>query len=177
MEEKDFQIGKHVAYGTNGVCIIEDIKPMKFASGMKEKMYFILDPEGNSSSKVFVPADNEKLVSRMRTVMTREEINDLLLGMKGKELEWEKDRRVRSERFHEILSQGVTQDMLLMIRCIYLKKRELAGTGKNLPTTDGNTLKTAERLVEEEFAYTLGIKTSEVGPYIRKLLGMADNES
>ena len=109
--------------------------------------------------------------------MTREEINDLLLGMKGKELEWEKDRRVRSERFHEILSQGVTQDMLLMIRCIYLKKRELAGTGKNLPTTDGNTLKTAERLVEEEFAYTLGIKTSEVGPYIRKLLGMADNES
>ena len=75
-------------------------------------------------------------------------------------------RRVRSERFHEILSQGVTQDMLLMIRCIYLKKRELAGTGKNLPTTDGNTLKTAERLVEEEFAYTLGIKTSEVGPNI-----------
>ena len=97
MEEKDFQIGNHVAYGTNGVCIIEDIKPMKFASGMKEKMYFILDPEGNSSSKVFVPADNEKLVSRMRTVMTREEINDLLLGMKGKELEWEKAEPAGSE--------------------------------------------------------------------------------
>lgn len=175
MEEKDFQVGRHVAYGTNGICLIEDIKPMKFTAGMKEKTYFILNPEGNSTSKVFVPTDNDKLMSKMRKIMSKEEIDDLLLGLRGKELEWEKDRRFRSENFHEILAKGVTEEMLLMIRCIYMKKQELASAGKNLPATDANTLKTAEKLVEEEFAYTLGIKPSEVSKYIRNLLGVADD--
>ena len=171
VEEKDFQIGRRIAYGTNGICVIEDIKPMKFTAGMKEKTYFILNPGGSAASKVFVPADNEKLVSKMRMVMTREEIDELLADMRGKKIEWEKDRRFRSESFHEILSRGVTQELLLMIKCISGKKRELAKAGKNLPTTDGNTLKTAERLVEEEFSYTLEIDPSEVGGYIKSRLG------
>ncbi len=177
MESKDFQVGRHVAYGTNGICVIEDIKPMTFAAGMKEKTYFILNPEGNASSKVFVPADNEKLVSKMRTIMTKDEIDELLIGIKGKEIKWESDRRFRSENFHEIMAKGVTEDMLLMIRCLYMKKKELADAGKNLPTTDGNTLKAAEKLVEEEFAYTLGIEPSEVTGYIRSMIGAGREES
>lgn len=63
--------------------------------------------------------------------MTKNEIDELLIGMRDKELQWENDRRYRSENFHEILSKGVTQEMLLMIRCIYMKKRELSKMGKN----------------------------------------------
>lgn len=176
MSESGFEKGRYVVYGTNGICIIEDVKNMKFAAGMPEKMYYILSPVGNPTSTVFVPAENEKLVSKMRSVMTKNEIDELLIGMRDKELQWENDRRYRSENFHEILSKGVTQEMLLMIRCIYMKKRELSKMGKNLPTTDSNTLKAAEKLVEEEFSYTLDVKPSEVGRYIRSVLQIEDED-
>lgn len=53
MSESGFEKGRYVVYGTNGICIIEDVKSMKFAAGMPEKMYYILSPVGNPTSTVF----------------------------------------------------------------------------------------------------------------------------
>ena len=71
--------------------------------------------------------------------------------------------------------KGVTQKLLLMIRCLYMKKRELIPLGKKLPTTDENTLKSAEKLVEEEFSHVLGIPGTEVSGYIRSLLNVSEH--
>ena len=106
----------------------------------------------------------------MRELMTKDEINAMLVRMKDRTLEWEKDVRFRTESFHEILSNGVNQDLILMIRCLHRKRQELVQLGKKLPARDSNTLKTAERLVEEEFAHVLHIKCEEVSDYIRDVL-------
>ena len=71
--------------------------------------------------------------------------------MKDRTLEWEKDVRFRTESFHEILNNGVNQDLILMIRCLHRKRQELVQLGKKLPARDSNTLKTAERLVEDVY--------------------------
>ena len=102
--------------------------------------------------------------------MTKDEINAMLVRMKDRTLEWEKDVRFRTESFHEILNNGVNQDLILMIRCLHRKRQELVQLGKKLPARDSNTLKTAERLVEEEFAHVLHIKCEEVSDYIRDVL-------
>ena len=175
MDDSKFSKGDYVVYGTSGVCVIEDIKLMKFALDSEKSPYYVLKPESNESSVVYVPAGNEKLMAKMREVMTKSEIDDLLLGMRDKEITWEKDRRSRSEMFHEILVKGVTQKLLLMIRCIYLKKRELLPLGKRLPATDENTLRSAEKLVEEEFSHVLGIPVSDVSEYIRNLLNVSEH--
>ena len=146
--------GQYVVYGTNGICLVEDVRMMKFA--------------------LYVPLNNEKLMGKLRPVMTKKEIDSLLLGMKDKEIIWDGDRRNRTERFHDILVGGVTQKLLLMIRCIYMKKRELVLVGKALSATDENTLKSAEKLVEEEFSYALHIPREEVTGYIRSLLGVTE---
>lgn len=176
MENNIFAKGEYVVYGTNGICLIEDIRLMRFALDTKKSDYYILRPVGNDTSTIYVPMNNEKLVGRMRPIMTKDEIDSLLLGMRDKEIEWESDRRARGELFHEILIKGVTQKLLLMIRCIYMKKRALIPLGKRLPTTDENILKSAEKLVEEEFAYALGISAADVGKYIRKLLEVPETE-
>lgn len=170
MADKQYQVGQFVVYGTNGICTVEDITEMSPARGMEKAPYYILKPAGADTSTLFVPMKNEKLVSKMRAVMTKEEIDTLLMGMVDKELEWETDRRYRTENFHDILTKGVTEDLLLMISCIYVRKRELIIQNKKLPATDSNTLKAAEKLVEEEFSHVLGIKPHEVGKYIRNLL-------
>ncbi len=174
MAEKQFGKGQYIVYGTNGICIVEDIAEMSFAKGMPKAPYYILKPAAADSSTIFVPMKNEKLVSKMRALMTKAEIDALLIGMKDKELEWESDRRYRTENFHEIMAQGVTEDLLLMISCIYVRKRELIKQNKKLPATDSNTLKQAEKLVEEEFSYVLGLAPSDVGKYIRSLLDVPE---
>ena len=170
MNRNGFDIGEYVSYGINGMCNIEDIRPMQLSQSVEKMMYYILRPESNPKSTIFVPVNNQKLVSKMRELMTKDEINAMLVRMKDRTLEWEKDVRFRTESFHEILSNGVTQDLILMIRCLHRKRQELVQLGKKLPARDSNTLKTAERLVEEEFAHVLHIKCEEVSDYIRDVL-------
>lgn len=174
MEKDEFVKGDIVAYGKNGVCSVEEIKPMSFSAGMKESLYYILKPEANPESKIFVPVENEGLVSKMRELMTKDEIDSLILDTKDREIKWDTNRRYRNENFHEILSRGVHSDMLLMIRCIIRKKNELMEIGKKLPTTDSNTLKSAEKLVQEEFSYVLNIENTEVERYIKNTLDMSE---
>ena len=170
MNRNGFDIGEYVSYGINGMCNIEDIRPMQLSQSVEKMMYYILRPESNPKSTIFVPVNNQKLVSKMRELMTQDEINAMLVRMKDRTLEWEKDVRFRTESFHEILSNGVNQDLILMIRCLHRKRQELVQLGKKLPARDSNTLKTAERLVEEEFAHVLHIKCEEVSDYIRDVL-------
>lgn len=170
MNRNGFDIGEYVSYGINGMCNIEDIRPMQLSQSVEKMMYYILRPESNPKSTIFVPVNNQKLVSKMREPMTKDEINAMLVRMKDRTLEWEKDARFRTESFHEILNNGVNQDLILMIRCLHRKRQELVQLGKKLPARDSNTLKTAERLVEEEFAHVLHIKCEEVSDYIRDVL-------
>ncbi len=170
MNRNGFDIGEYVSYGINGMCNIEDIRPMQLSQSVEKMMYYILRPESNPKSTIFVPVNNQKLVSKMREPMTKDEINAMLVRMKDRTLEWEKDVRFRTESFHEILNNGVNQDLILMIRCLHRKRQELVQLGKKLPARDSNTLKTAERLVEEEFAHVLHIKCEEVSDYIRDIL-------
>ncbi len=170
MNKNGFDIGEYVSYGINGMCNIEDIRPMQLSQSVEKMMYYILRPESNPKSTIFVPVNNQKLVSKMRELMTKDEINAMLVRMKDRTLEWEKDVRFRTESFHEILNNGVNQDLILMIRCLHRKRQELVQLGKKLPARDSNTLKTAERLVEEEFAHVLHIKCEEVSDYIRDVL-------
>ena len=170
MNRNGFDIGEYVSYGINGMCNIEDIRPMQLSQSVEKMMYYILRPESTPKSTIFVPVNNQKLVSKMRELMTKDEINAMLVRMKDRTLEWEKDVRFRTESFHEILSNGVNQDLILMIRCLHRKRQELVQLGKKLPARDSNTLKTAERLVEEEFAHVLHIKCEEVSDYIRDVL-------
>ena len=90
MDDSRFSRGDYVVYGTSGICMIEDIRLMKFAMDSEKSTYYVLKPESSDSSVVYVPAKNEKLMSKMREVMTKDEIDSLLLGMKDKEIGWEK---------------------------------------------------------------------------------------
>jgi len=174
MKDIRFEIGQNVIYGTNGLCRVEDVREMSFITGEAKKSYYILEPIRTKASTIFVPMDNEKLVSRIRTVMTKAEIDELLLGMSDKELGWESDRRARADIFHDIITKGVTENLLLLIRCIYIKKKELLSLNKSLSMTDSKSLEFAEKMVEEEFSYALDIKPAEVGDYIRKTIGVKE---
>lgn len=162
----DIKFGKNdtVVYGNNGICIVEDIKTMKF--GTENAVYYVLKPKSNKASTLYVPLDKKILVSKMRRVLTRAEIDDILES-DTQELVWPENKAERSSLFSGIISRCDTRELLMMIKCIYLKKEEKRSLGKALSTSDDNTLKTAEKLIDEEFSFSLNCSNEEVKDYIK----------
>ena len=176
MNEAQFDVGQYVVYGTNGICIVDSIELMSFTPGQPKEMYYVLRQNKHSETCFFVPFKNEALLSKLREPMRREDIEDMLMGLADDDVKWVSDRRARGDYFKSILNEGVSGHLLNMIICIYEKKRELARQGKKLSVTDTTTLRSAEKLLEEEFAWALEITPQEVPAFIRKRLHIQEEE-
>ena len=74
-----FSVGQNVLYGTNGVCVINDITEKKVGKISME--YYVLKPLGANSSTLFVPTKNEQLVKRIRGVLTKDKIDSILADL------------------------------------------------------------------------------------------------
>ena len=176
MNEAQFEVGQYVVYGTNGICIVDSIELMSFTAGAPKEMYYVLRQHKHSETCFFVPFKNEELLSKLREPMRREDIEDILMGLSDEDVKWVNDRRARGDYFKSILSNGVSGRLLSMIVCIYEKKRDLARQGKKLSVTDTTTLRAAEKLVEEEFAWALDMDPQEIPAFIRKRLHIQEEE-
>ncbi len=176
IHETQYEEGQYVVYGNNGICIVDRIEQMSFTSGEPKEWYYVLSQNKHRATQFFVPLKNETLLSKMREPMQKADIEDILMGLSDEDVKWTNDRRARGEFFKSILQDGVSGKLLSMIICIYEKKRELARRGKKLSVTDTTTLRAAEKLVEEEFAWALGMDPQEVPAFIRKRLHIQEEE-
>lgn len=163
---KTFNQADYVVYDNAGVCYIENITNVKFDTYSPERMCYILKPLYNNKSVVYIPIDNEKLTGKMRYAMSKEEIDKLISESVTESIPWNDDRRRRTEEFKKILSEKQPQVLLQLIFCIYTKKKELQTIGKKISSSDELLLQNAERFIDEEFSYSLGISLSEVSPYV-----------
>lgn len=166
MEDKRYNIGERVMYGTNGICVIEDIQRMTFPMETEEKSYYVLNPLSIRNSKLFVPEDNEMLMSKVRRLLTKEEIDTAISEADGDGEAWIEERNPRFAYFNSVLKSGDPKKLLSVIKCVYRRKNEIAVTGKKLSNADENVLLSAEKLVREEFACSLGISEEKVADYI-----------
>lgn len=175
MSTSEFKVGDYVVYGTNGVCRIDCIDTTSLSPFLEPRQYYFLT-QVKSGSRIYVPYDSEKPNSKMRRLMTKKDIDMLLLAAKNKTLEWNSDRKVRVNLFHEILSKGLHDELIMMIRCIYMQKNELQKNKKRLSNTDSDMLFYAESVVEDEFSFVLGMPAEKIGSYIKEALGIDDSD-
>lgn len=163
-----FKKGEHVMYASTGICVVEDITSQVFSQSDSERMYYILKPVSKKGSTVYVPLDSENLVSKIRRIITKDEIDFLLDDSCGKRIEWPDSKPERHGYFNEILSGGNREEIVLLVRCMYKKKREKEDAKKHLTSGDETILKTAVRLINEEFSYALGCSEDDVEEYIKE---------
>ena len=69
------KVGDRVIYGFQ-VCEIVDIKPQTI--GKIKRDYYVLSPIFDAKNTLYLPTDNEKLVAKMRKVLSEEEILGLI---------------------------------------------------------------------------------------------------
>ncbi len=165
-------INDMVIYGTEGICRITDITVRDMHGGDVE--YYVLKPVGESNSTIFVPTGSEVLTSKMRRILSAEEIYELIRTVTGERMEWIENENVRKERCKEILAEGDRRELMKMLRAIYLHGEERKSMGKKLHQCDERFMKDAEKLLYEEFAHVLNIKKEEVVPFIMEQISVTE---
>lgn len=156
-------VGSMVHYGIDGVCCIMGSVEKKF-DGSTDR-YLELRPFYRKNDSIFLPENNEFLLTRVRPLVSREEIADIL-RQPVKDVPWIEAESERKELFKLILWSGDLSWILGLIRALDRRKQQLAAYGKKLRSSDAAFLKDAERLLHEEFAYVLDIPPREVPAYI-----------
>ena len=164
-----YTAGTHVRYGSTGICLIERVEEVPYPGQIAPRLCYLLRPIRNQSMEVTVPLDSEALCAKMRPLLTKAEIDAMLAAAAandGTAIEWIEDRKLRHAEFKKHLASGDAQTLLRLIRCILAQQAVLAENHKHLSAADDNTRKDAERMLDEEFAFSLGITPEEAGVYI-----------
>jgi len=170
----EYKKGDYVRYSSNGVCFIEDIRTIDINHSKNPKTFYVLKPISTNSSTIYVPLENEELVSKMWYILSKTDIDNLIDSVMQEKIDWIPDRKERINCFKQILKDSDPKELLKLVGCIYLKKQELRNEGKKLSSTDENHLAQAEALIENEFSFVLKLDDFSVGNYIRARLGILD---
>ena len=168
-----YQVNDMVMYAGSGLCRIDDISRRKFYGG-EEKLYYILKPVYETTSTVYVPVNNEK--AKIRKILTKEDILQLLRLVPDCDTLWINDDRARQERFGKILQSGDHVQMIRLIVEIHEKRRERQQQGRKLRTADEKALQEAEKFIHQEFGYALNLRPDQVAPFIMEQLNIQEGD-
>lgn len=153
-----FNIGDNVLYGSDGVCKITEITKKDF--GEISATYYVLKPIFTNRSTFFVPAENEKLTSKMHAVLTKEELQNII--DKSGKLIWQDDDVIRKDEFRAIVSSGDIEKIVSMFKAILAHKNEIEALGKKLHKADEAAYKEAQKIIYEEFAMSSELTKDDV---------------
>lgn len=159
-----FNINDVIVYGSNGVCKIEGIET-KELMGTK-KQYFVLKPINSNASTYFVPTENNRLLKKMKSLLSKEEINELIDSMVKEKANWITNESERKEKYRNIISEGNRLELIKMIKSIFIEKKEREANGKRLHASDERFFRDAERLLYGEFEYVLNLNEDQLMTYI-----------
>lgn len=161
-------IGDKVVYGASGVMTIVDIR--EESVGDVSRSYYVLQSiPTRTDSLTFVPADNERLVSAMRPLLTVDGVYDIIRAMRATPpIAWVPENRSRQEHFKRVMESGNRLALVAMMNAIdeHGRLRELEGKKNFL--TDENARHKAEHLLYSEFAVVLGVTEEEIPAIVAK---------
>ena len=168
--QTEFQKGQYVVYAANGVCSVEDVCKMPELS--RNDLFYVLRPASDKNSVFYIPVTSETLTAKIRTLLSKEEIDSLIDSLRGDESTWIEDRKARMEHFRDVLRRSDPRELLLLAGTVYAQKQRLLSIGKKLSSSDESVLRQAESITDGEFSYVLGVEPKEVGNYILHRLSL-----
>lgn len=165
-----YQTGQQVLYGIHGVCTVTAIETKRF--GKTKTDYFVLQPSAQPDSKYYIPVNSPAALAKLRPLLTREELMELLHSDLIRRNVWIPDENQRKLRFRELITQGDRSELLSMIYSLHRHKLEQQRLGRKFHQCDEGFLKDAEKLMNAEFAHVLGLEPSQIGPFIVREMGL-----
>lgn len=161
-----FETGEYIVYGKTGICQVMGVTTMNMEGIPKDRLYYILRPDGATEGTIFTPVDNDKMV--MRRLLTREEAEELIDEIPEIEVLGIEDEKLREETYKECIRGCQCRELMRMIKTIRYRKRDRLARGKKATATDEKYLKTAEENLYAEFSILLDVPKNRMEDYIRE---------
>lgn len=149
-----FNIGDYIVYGHNGICRVVDITHPDIAGDDNDRLYYVLVPERSKDSRLFCPADNDKLVLRM--IVTEAEALAIINDMRNIEPLEVSNERLRDECYKNAMKSCDLRECVRLIKALYIRKKQREEQGKKVTATDERYLKLAEESLYSELSIATG---------------------
>lgn len=161
-------IGSQVIYGIHGVCNIVDVEIRTV--DRKKVEYFVLTPSEQPNARFYVPMHNEVALSKLRPLLSREELETLLASEEAHKSCWINDENRRKLKYRELINSADRAALISMIRALHQHREDQLSAGRKFHICDDNFLRDAKKILTSEFSLVLGISPGEVAEYIEKRL-------
>ena len=170
-----YHTGQKVIYGVHGICTVTGKETRRF--GKTKSDFYVLQPISTPDSKFYIPTDNPTALTKLRPLMTRQEVLDMLHSDRIRESAWVSDENQRKLLYREVLAGAGRAEILSMICCVHRHKQEQQLLGKRLHQCDEGFLKDAQKLLNAELSYIMGLAPDEILPFIRREMGLSEESA
>ena len=167
-----FEVGEHIVYGTSGICRVEDICASPYDKNDTRTYYLLIPVHNPMASTIYTPVDNERVP--MRRLMTREEIDALILSMPGIGLVQVPVEKQRREIYRTTVYALRPEGYVSVMKTVERRREELTAARKNFPVSDMEYGRIARHLLYSECAQVLGVSEDSIEGYIAQKLGIAE---
>lgn len=164
-----FEEGSYVLCGRHGVCQINGITAMDLSGMGEERSYYILSQVYTSGSRLYIPVENRKVL--MRPLLSETEANALIRKIPEIEELWVPNEREREQTYKTALQTGDCEEVVKIIKTLYLRKKLRIKSGKKETAIDTKYLHLAEEQLYGELAVVLSIEKNKVENYIVECIG------
>ncbi len=163
-----YNVGDQVVYGIHGVCKVMAIEDRKVDH--KKVTYLVLEPVEQEGATFLVPAGNPAAMAKVRPMITRQELEEMLHGENVREDSWIADENQRKQLYRELIVSGDRAALIRMVATLHRHKKAQIAAGRKFHLCDENFLRDAQRLLTGELSVVLGIAPGEVGEYVLKAM-------
>lgn len=161
-----YQIGDQVVYGSHGVCRICGTE--KRVVDKKWLQYYVLEPLEQTSAKFYVPSHNPVAMSKLRPLMQKQELLDLLSSPEIREAVFLDDEHQRKTMYRELISSCDCRALLQTVHTLVRHKDQCAASGRKFHLCDENFLRDAQRILSAELSVVLQIPPSEISAFVQQ---------
>lgn len=163
-----FQQGDRVVYGIHGVCDIKDTE--KQVVDRKAVTYLVLEPLGQPGARYLVPTHNEVAMGKLKKMLSREELETLILSDTVRQDCWIADEGRRKQTYRELISSGDREKLMAMVHTLYRHKAAQTEAGRKVHLCDDNFLRDAEKLLIGEVSIVMEMEADQAKQYVRSKL-------
>ena len=157
-----------VVYCSHGVCRIEQIEER--IVDKKPVSYYVLSPVASEKTKFYVPMHNTAALRKMRYLLSKEEMLQILRDPALREEGWISSDNLRKNRYKELLSGIDFFAMAQMVCNLKRYQQEQIAQGKRFHQADESFLRDAQKVLASEMAAVLQVPASALLEKVAELI-------
>lgn len=155
-----YEIGDCIVKPGSGVCVVKDILHLNMSGVDRNRLYYLLVPIEDAKEVIYMPTDT--LSSNTRKVMTVDEARQLIDKIPEVEETWIENDKFREQKYKEAIKSGKPEELVSMIKMIYLRRKKRAQQGKKSTAVDDRYFLLAENYLYAELGYVFCKEKKEV---------------